>query len=63
MALKEKVEVPGPAIRIPTGLASADLHERIERLQRRTSYKEKRAITKAQIVVDLLDSHPKLKSI
>jgi hypothetical protein len=53
----------GRDIRIPKTVASDDLHDKLERLIAKMKLKDRRDITKPNLCVELLESHPKLKSL
>lgn len=53
----------GHDIRVPKNLAPKELHDRLEKLQDKIGYKEGRRLTKPELVVELLDTHPKMKSL
>lgn len=59
--LKEQNEAHD--IRVPKALADANLHDRLERLAAKIHHKEKRKLTKPELVVELLDTHPQMKSL
>lgn len=50
-------------IRVRKEQTSAELHRRLEDLLYKIGHKEHRKLTKPELVVELLDTHPKMKSL
>lgn len=61
MALKELLEVGGKSILVRH--APDEVHDKLQKLTRRIAFKENRKVLKPDLVIELLLSHPKMKSL
>lgn len=61
--MSKVTEAEAHDIRVPKDLAPGELHDKLEKLQGKIKFKEGRTLTKPELVVELLNTHPKMKSI
>lgn len=63
MGLREIHEGPRD-IRVPKDLPhNAEVHDKLEKLMKKIAYKEGRTVLKPELVIELLLTHPKTKSL
>lgn len=63
MGLKETLEVEETDRDILIRKAPAEVHRKLRDLTRKIAYKESRNVLKPDLVIELLLSHPKMKSL